>query len=60
LTLNRTVSPLLTLMSVVKPWMFEEPEPLTFHWLDGVPALVFSQATGLTIGGSHGAASAGS
>ena len=46
-------------MSVVKPWMVALPEPLTSHSLLGLPGCVFSHATGLTTGGSHGAASAG-
>src|SRR5215470_8478645 len=58
-TLNPIVPPWSTLMSVAKPWMAELPDPVMPHWLSGVPGLVFSQATGLWIGASHGAASAG-
>src|SRR5262245_5784163 len=43
-------------MSVAKPWMLASPAPLTSHSLAGLPGLVFSQATGLVTGGSHGAA----
>ena len=57
--LKPSVSPTLTLISVANPWMVLLPAPLTPHSLSGVPGLVFSQATGLTIGASHGAAVAG-
>src|SRR5215471_5216799 len=56
LILKVIVWPALTLMSVANPWMEESPEPLMSQVLDGVPGLVFSQATGLTIGGPHGPA----
>src|SRR3954452_11282954 len=46
-------------MSVAKPWMEPLPEPLMSHSLAGLPALVFSHATGLVTGASHGAAVAG-
>src|SRR3954454_8578831 len=55
-TLNFTVSPWLTLISVAKPWMAELPAPLMSHSLAGLPTLVFSHAIGLVIGASHGAA----
>src|SRR5262245_28822735 len=43
-------------MSVAKPWMLASPAPLTSHSLGRLPVLVFSQATGLVTGASHGAA----
>ena len=46
-------------MSVAKPWMASLPDPLTSHSVAGLPGLVFSHATGLVIGASHGAAAAG-
>jgi hypothetical protein len=52
--LKETVLPLLTLMSVAKPWMLGSPDPLTSHWLEGLPGFVFSQAIGLAMGASHG------
>src|SRR5437016_2331346 len=55
-TLKWTVWPASTLMSVAKPWMPASPAPLTSHSLGGLPALVFSHATGLTTGGPHGPA----
>ena len=58
-TLNWIGWPWSTLMSVAKPWMAPLPAPLTSHSLAGLPALVFSHATGLVIGASHGAAAAG-
>ena len=58
-TLKWTVWPWLTLMSVAKPWMVASPDPLMSHSVAGFPALVFSQAIGLVIGASHGAAAAG-
>ena len=58
-TLNPTVSPWSTLISVAKPWMELLPAPVMSHSLSGLPGLVFSQATGLTTGTSHGAALAG-
>ena len=57
--LNPTVSPRLTLMSVAKPWIELLPAPVMPHSLSGLPGFVFSQATGLTTGASHGAAFAG-
>src|SRR5262245_53313662 len=56
LILKVIVWPTLTLMSVANPWIEESPEPLMSQVLDGVPGLVFSQATGLTTGGPHGPA----
>ena len=58
-TLNETVWPWSTLMSVANPWIALLPAPLTSHSEAGFPGLVFSQATGLVIGASHGAAAAG-
>ena len=58
-TLNETVWPWSTLMSVENPWMALLPDPLMSHSEAGFPALVFSQATGLVIGASQGAAAAG-
>src|SRR6266498_1279228 len=55
-TLKRTMAPWFVLMSVAKPWMAELPNPLTSHSLGRLPVLVFSHATGLTTGGSHGPA----
>ena len=46
-------------MSVAKPWMLESPAPLMSHSDAGLPGFVFSHATGLVIGASHGAAAAG-
>jgi len=40
LILKETVSPLLTLISVVKPWMLAAPEPEICHSDDGLPGLV--------------------
>src|SRR6187551_871766 len=57
-TLNWINPPWSTLMSVAKPWIDALPAPLTSHSLGGLPTLVFSHATGLTMGGSHGAACA--
>src|SRR5215213_6503000 len=56
LTLNETVWPLLTLMSVAKPWMLGSPAPPTSHSLAGLPGLEFSHTIGFTTGGSHGPA----
>src|ERR1700752_1557183 len=58
-TLKPTVWPWSTLMSVAKPWMLADPAPVMPHSLSGLPGRVFSHATGLTIGTSHGAATAG-
>src|SRR5512144_2595946 len=57
--LKPSVSPTLTLISVANPWIVLLPAPLMPHSLSGLPGLLFSQATGLTIGASHGAAVAG-
>src|SRR6478609_1964198 len=56
--LKPSVSPTLTLIWVAKPWMLLLPAPVIPHSLSGLPGLVFSQATGLTTGASHGAATA--
>ena len=58
-TLKRMVCPWSTLISVAKPWIDALPEPLTSHWLAGLPVFVFSHAIGLAIGASQGAAEAG-
>ena len=58
-TLNDTVCPWSTLMSVANPWIASLPDPLMSHSEAGLPTLVFSHATGLVIGASHGAAAAG-
>src|SRR4051812_32205487 len=58
-TLNRWVSPALTLMSVAKPCSAVLPEPDTSQVLAGVPGLLFSQTTGLTTGAQGSAAAAG-
>ena len=42
LTLNETVWPRFTLMSVAKPWRFASPAPLTSHSLGGLPVRQFS------------------
>ena len=47
-TLNETVPPRLTLMSVAKPWRLASPEPLTSHSLAGLPGLQFSASMALT------------
>src|SRR5688500_8682231 len=57
--LKPTVWPWSTLICVAKPWMLVDPAPLMPHSLSGLPGSVFSHATGLTIGASHGAATAG-
>ena len=57
-TLKWTVSPWSTLISVLKPWMLAEPEPLTSHSLAGSPGFEFSQTISFAIGGSQGAACA--
>src|SRR4029079_5366371 len=44
-TLNVTVEPRSTLMSVAKPWMDESPAPLTSHSLAAFPARQFSATT---------------
>ncbi len=46
-TLNDTVPPRLTLMSVAKPWMLASPMPETSHSLAGLPARQFSATTAL-------------
>src|SRR5262245_14226799 len=57
--LKPSVSPTLTLIWVAKPWIDADPAPVMPHSLWGLPVLVFSHATGLTIGASQGAAAAG-
>src|SRR6476469_2107630 len=57
--LKPIVAPRFTLMSVEKPCRLELPAPLTFQVLSAVPVLVFSHATLLVIGVSHGAAATG-
>ena len=47
MTLKRTVSPWLTLMSVAKPWMVVSPATGTSHSLAGAPACWFSQTMAL-------------
>src|SRR3954467_8229786 len=49
------VLPLLTLMSVAKPWMVESPLPLTSHSVLGLPGRQFS-ATMAFAGASQGPA----
>src|SRR6476646_7700339 len=56
LTLKFSVSPTLTLISVVKPWLKMIPEPLTSQVLLGLPGLLFSHATGLAMGAQGSAA----
>src|ERR1044072_3353771 len=56
--LNPSVSPTFTLIWVAKPWIVALPAPVIPHSLSGLPVFVFSHATGLTIGVSHGAATA--
>ncbi len=51
-TLNPTVSPRLTLMSVAKPWMLESPAPVMSHSLAGLPGRQFS-ATIAFAGAAH-------
>src|SRR5215210_4642680 len=58
LILKWTVSPLLTEMSLAKPWMPGSPSPTMSHSVLGLPGLEFSQAISLVTGGSHGAAEA--
>src|SRR5687768_9302036 len=58
LILKVSVPPLLTLMSVAKPWMVASPTPATSHSLAGDPGLEFSQGMGLGPGASHGPAEA--
>src|SRR5687768_14372316 len=58
-TLKPTACPWSTLMSVAKPWIEDDPAPAIPHSLSGLPGRVFSHATGLVTGGSHGAAAAG-
>src|SRR5919202_2198549 len=60
LTLKRTVSPRLTLMSVAKPWIDVLPAPVTSHVERGVPGFVFSQAIGFVTGCAHGSAASAS
>src|SRR4029078_13107554 len=43
-TLNDTVLPRFTLMSVANPWIVASPEPTTSHSVDGAPVFWFSQA----------------
>ena len=54
LILKLTVSPLLTLICVAKPWSESSPAPSISQSSCGVPAFVFSHATGLATGASHG------
>src|SRR4029453_3986310 len=54
LTLKRTVSPLLTLMSVAKPWSVLSPDPVISHSDLGEPVWAFSQIVGF---GQHWAKS---
>ena len=56
LILNATVSPLLTLIAVAKPWIESSPALSISHVLGSAPGWVFSQATGFVTGGSQGAA----
>ena len=56
--LKPIVPPWSTLMSVAKPWIVELPAPVIPHSDSGLPGLEFSHTTALTIGTSHGAASA--
>src|SRR4051794_40344773 len=58
-TLNRCGSPTWTLICVAKPWIVELPEPVTSQALLGLPALGFSQATGLITGAQGAAANGG-
>ena len=46
LTLNETVVPRFTLMSVAKPWMLGSPLPEMSHSLAGLPARQFSATIG--------------
>ena len=53
LILNETVSPLLTLIDVAKPWIESSPALSISHVLGSAPGWVFSQATGFVTGGSQ-------
>ena len=57
LTLNCTVCPALTLMSVAKPWISQSPAPqIASHSDAGEPALLFSHAIAFSEHGSTAAA----
>ena len=56
-TLNDTVPPRFTLMSVAKPWMLGSPAPVMSHSLAGLPGWQFSATIGLA-GALHGFAAA--
>ena len=47
LTLNETVSPRFTLMSVAKPWRLASPAPLMSHSPGGLPGRQFSASMAL-------------
>src|SRR6476469_3069925 len=53
LTLNETVPPTFTLMSVAKPWIVASSLPPTSQAEGGDPGLEFSQTTGF-VGAAHG------
>src|SRR3954447_1760156 len=48
-TLNEIALPLLTLMSVEKPWIVASPDPDTSHSDGGLPASRFSAGIGLLL-----------
>ena len=54
LILKTTVSPLFTLICVEKPVIVVSPSPTICQSFGEVPGNVFSHATGLTTGASHG------
>jgi hypothetical protein len=58
-TLNLTVSPRFTLISVANPWMLASPDPTMSHSPDGFPGFEFSHAMALAAAGMQGANGSG-